>query len=288
MDLLKLFFQSEFEINNIPIGCHDLSVNNKQIILKSESKYNYIPLFNYKRFEQIMYHKVSFNLINNGLVIDLLSVIPEKYEIYKISIDYYWHITNLDIDYLVLYNQLKEIKHEEHLNQELLDQSNNLELIKSLINYKGIKIHDYTLRELLHYKEDLSYLINNVELNDNNENYEILKCAIKYSTLNTIKQLLTKIKSFKDWGLINELIIYNDPSEETNEIFKLLIMDKRCNINISDGIILDNAIEYNSYIAEYLIKNKGFLIKERHFQLALNLKKYNIYNMLSENNYIRY
>jgi len=313
IDIIKSYLIYDFNKNKIIKGYHNINFNTIDKYLEifiecTNIEHNYLGYFDIDIFNKIipLESKIIENN-NNKLIIksNLNQINNNKVQLYKLLPQYYIYICIKNDINDTLLNQIKYHQIDNNLNQSIFDMisEHNYDYYLELSNNNIININ-YDNEELLicllslnHI--DVSYvhfynainnnsiklldrLIDKMNFSNAYENYELLKFIINnYANEKFIDKLLSKFINFKDWGIISELIINKNIN---NKIFEVLIKDKRININIYNGVILNECIEYNNIcILEYIIKNKIIKVTDNHLILAKQYNNYKIYNILYNN-----
>ena len=286
IEFIKSFITFEFNKFKIPQGYHRvIPENNRLTIATTSDTYNYIKCTNLKRIQKMFPFYVSEDNISNNNIGLMLSInLSRVYDIKILLLNeynnfYFQIMDNPDINYKKLYQQLKfHLIQNDLLDQELFEKlcinddnyytllynknyeicidinCDNIEFIKFILQFSSININYGLLSQVIKRTnlDDLKVILNHIKLDDTYENYLLLKSIINVPNVDPkiVQLLLSRFITFKDYGIINELLNNWKGDDIEKEILDILLLDER----FVKMDMIEYSIEYEKYnLFEYLL-----------------------------------
>jgi len=305
IEFIKSFITFEFNKFKIPQGYHRvIPENNKLTISTTSDTYNYIKCTNLKRIQKMFPFYVSEdNISNNNIGLMLTINLNRVYDIKILLLNeynnfYFQIMDNPDINYKKLYQQLKfHLIQNDLLDQELFEKlcinddnyytllynknyeicidinCDNIEFIKFMLQFSSININYGLLSEVIKRTNlgDLKVILNHIKLDDNYENYLLLKSIINVPNVDPkiVQLLLSRFITFKDYGIINELLNNWKGDDIEKEILDILLLDER----FVKMDMIEYSIEYEKYnLFKYLL-SLNYKLNINHKNKINNHKK---------------
>ena len=115
----------------------------------------------------------------------------------------------------------------ENFKEGLYPNYENIELIKFMLKLKDVSLEYGHLSHLIKVVNltNLGCILNFIKLDTPHENYLLLKDVIKLGKGEIIKLLMSSFISFKDYGILSELLI--DWKVHDKELLEMFLSDER-------------------------------------------------------------